>query len=651
MKKLLSIITVLCICFSAAACGGTSVSDTVRSNTSNAAHVTSTESQKEVTGTVSSVEGEVIALALEDGTNTSFKVTNATVYSFEMGDLPSAGGQHGGTPPEMPQGGQTPSDGYAPPEKPSDNGPSGVTTPPEKPSGDQRPEGTPDPQGGQAHSDGSTPPEMPGGNMPGGPTERNNQQPGLETIKAGTKITAVLDTDSNAVSIKIRMDGKPDGEFSGGPGNSIPTSYSAANTYSENTSLSSQKITSTGKDENAVLVSDGEIYMDNITVDRISSDSTGGDNSSFYGVGAAVLTTGGSVNISNSKITTDAAGGAGVFSYGEGKAYVFDSTISTKQNCSGGIHVAGGGTLYASNLNVETNGESSAAIRSDRGSGIMVVDGGNYTSNGIGSPAIYSTAKISVNNANLTANGSEAICIEGKNSIHLFDCNLTGNMSDDSRNDCTWNVILYQSMSGDSEEGNSIFEMNGGTLTAKNGGMIYTTNTQSTFIISDVDIKYPDDCEFFLKCTGNSNERTWGKAGENGAKCSFSAIKQTMTGDVLWDNISTLDFFMTEGSTLTGAFIKEETSNATANGGYANLNISEDSTWVVTKNSTLTALTLSGKIIDENGKTVSVVGSDKTVYISGDSNLTVTVDKFSDTADLSACGVLSSFSDYTADLK
>ena len=69
----------------------------------------------------------------------------------------------------------------------------------------------------------------------------------------------------------------------------------------------------------------------------------------------------------------------------------------------------------------------------------MVVDGGTYTSNGVGSPAIYSTADIAVNNAVLTANGSEAICIEGLNSIHLFDSDLTGNMSDLEQNDCTWN--------------------------------------------------------------------------------------------------------------------------------------------------------------------------------------------------------------------
>ena len=36
--------------------------------------------------------------------------------------------------------------------------------------------------------------------------------------------------------------------------------------------------------------------------------STGGDSSSFYGVGAAVLTTDGMVKVTNSTITTDADG-------------------------------------------------------------------------------------------------------------------------------------------------------------------------------------------------------------------------------------------------------------------------------------------------------------------------------------------------------
>ena len=39
------------------------------------------------------------------------------------------------------------------------------------------------------------------------------------------------------------------------------------------------------------------------------------------------------------------------------------------------------GRTHANNLTVETSGRSSAAIRTDRGGGTVVVDGGSYTSN------------------------------------------------------------------------------------------------------------------------------------------------------------------------------------------------------------------------------------------------------------------------------
>ena len=276
----------------------------------------------------------------------------------------------------------------------------------------------------------------------------------------------------------------------------------------------------------------------------------------------------------------------------------------------------------------------------------MVVDGGTYTSNGVGSPAIYSTADISVNNAALTANGSEAICIEGLNSIHLFDSDLTGNMSDSEQNDCTWNVILYQSMSGDSEVGNSTFEMNGGSLTAGNGGMFYTTNTESTITLSDVDITYADDSEFFLKCTGNSNQRGWGESGANGADCLFTAENQEMQGDVVWDSISQLDFYMTDGSTLTGAVTDDESNAGEGGDGYCNLYIGEGCTWTVTGDSTLTSLSSNGTITDEDGNAVTVKGTDGTVYVEGESSYTVTVASYSDTADLSGASSTTQWSDY-----
>ena len=501
-------------------------------------------------------------------------------------------------------------------------------------------------------------PEKPDGNGQSAEAEEIS----LSDIQEGDIVSITLDEDGNAASITVmsmEMDGQgqPGGDGQGAPGQGGPggqsqgvDSYTAANEYTEDTTVSNETIESTGTDENAALISSGaSVTLDNDTITRTSEDSKGGDNSSFYGVGAAVLATDGTAYVKDGSVTTDAAGGAGLFAYGDGTVYASGTTVKTTQDTSGGVHVAGGGTLYGWDLDVETNGESSAAIRSDRGGGTMVIDGGNYVSNGVGSPAIYSTADIAVSNATLTANGSEAVCIEGLNSIHLYDCDLTGNMSDLDQNDNTWTVILYQSMSGDSEVGNSTFQMDGGSLTSENGGVFYTTNTESTITLNNVDINYNDENEFFLLCTGNTNLRGWGQSGANGADCHFTGISQDMQGDVIWDSISDLDFYLTDGSSLTGAVVNDESYAGEGGDGYCNVYVSADSTWTVTGDSTVSSLENEGTIVDSDGKTVTIKGTDGTVYVQGDSEYTITTGSYSDTVDLSGATAIQDQSAYTVE--
>jgi hypothetical protein len=365
------------------------------------------------------------------------------------------------------------------------------------------------------------------------------------------QVAITFDADGNVISVEILNTSDSN---SNGQSTNANITYTATKTIDSDTTLKSDTIKSTGDDENAVLVENGaKAILNKMKITRKSSSSTGGDNSSFYGVGAAVLTTDGNTFVKNSTITTDAKGGAGVFAYGDGTAYVSNTTIKTSQDTSGGIHVAGGGKLYAYDDTVTTEGESSAAIRSDRG---------------------------------------------------------------------------------------------GGTLTAKNGGMFYTTNTQSTFVLDNVDITYADENDYFLKCTGNSNQRGWGQSGSNGANCTFTGISQEMEGNVIWDSISNLNFYMTEKSTLTGAFIDDESNAGNGGSGTANLYIDSGSKWVVTADSTLTNLYNAGTIVDSNGNTVTIKGTDGTVYVQGTSSVTVTVSSYSTTADLSGASSVDSWSDY-----
>lgn len=562
-------------------------------------------------------QGEAPSMLDLTGDEMTVTVTDDTVITKESTGGP--GGAPGGKQGEVP-------------EKPDGDNGSGEA--PENPDGDS----------GKGQAQG------------GAPDGNNSQSENIElsNIQEDDIVAITTDDEGNALTIKVQstdMSGGQGGQRGpgGAPGGQAQgvDSYDAANTYDSDTKVSDTSLESTGTDENAALVSSGaNVTFDNVDITRNSSDSTGGDNSSFYGVGAALLATEGNAYVKGGTVTTDAAGGAGLFAYGDGTVYAADTTIKTTQDTSGGIHAAGGGKLYAWDLDVETDGESVAAIRSDRGGGTMVVDGGTYTSNGEGSPAVYCTADIAVKDATLTANGSEAVCIEGLNSLHLFDCDLTGNMSDLSQNDSTWTVILYQSMSGDSEVGNSTFQMDGGTLTSQNGGVFYTTNTESDITLNAVDITYNNDNEYFLRCTGNNNERGWGESGANGADCDFTAISQDMEGDVIWDTISQLDFYMTNGSNFTGAIVDDESFAGNGGDGYCNVYVSDDSTWTVTGDSNVSTLSNAGTIVDDSGKTVTIKGTDGTVYAEGDSDYTITVDKYEGTADTSDSDTAASWSDY-----
>lgn len=569
-------------------------------------------------------------------TSVSGRVSEVNGTSFTLSVMEGGGDRPNGGAPDGEK-----SDG----EKPDGEMPDGEKPDSEMPDNDKQSDS------GEKPADGQTPPDIPdnfnenqtnNGNQPQGKlatltigdtsvlTASDGSNASTDDITEGSFLTITFDENGVITAIQI-SEGPQNGK---GGGDNASITYQAVNTYNEETTLTDEAISSTGTDENAVLVEGATLNLSDSTIDRTSADSTGGDNASFYGVGAALLATDGTANVSNSTITTDSAGGAGLFAYGQGTIYAENCNITTKQDTSGGIHVAGGGTLSAKNLTVSTEGNSSAAIRSDRGGGTMTVEQGSYTSNGTGSPAVYCTADITVKDATLTANGSEAICIEGLNSLSLSNCDITGNMSDDSQNDTTWNMIVYQSMSGDSEIGCSTLKVSDGSLTAKNGGILYTTNTECNILFSNVDITYANDSEFFLRCTGNQNARGWGQSGANGSQCTFTAKAQSMQGDIIWDSISELDLYMTNGSSLNGAVLDDESCAGDGGNGHCNLYISKDSVWTVTGNSTLTNLYCEGTITDNNGDPVTIQGEDGTTYVKGSSQYIITVKNYSESADL-----------------
>ena len=409
----------------------------------------------------------------------------------------------------------------------------------------------------------------------------------------------------------------PDGQ--GGPGgSSADIDYSGAVEITSADTQSGQSYQSATADESALLIATSDdVTVENPTVSK-SGDSDGGDSCNFYGLNAAVLVKdGGTATITGGTITSDASGANGVFCYGgnggqngasgDGTTVVIrDTTITTTGSGSGGIMTTGGGVTYAYDLNVTTSGQSSAAIRTDRGGGLVYVDGGVYTSNGLGSPAIYSTAEIHVANAALVSNLSEGVCIEGLNSIELTDCDLTANNTKRNGN-ATFldSIMIYQSMSGDAASGTSAFTMTGGSLISNSGHVFHVTNTSAVIMLSGVEITNNDSDNVLLSVCDDG----W-SGGGNTAELNASA--QKLSGAIKVGDNSALTLNLTNGSTLEG-YVDGRITNArgdtvSTEAGTVTVTLDGSSTWTLTGDSYVTAF---------NGSAANVISNGYTLYVNG----------------------------------
>ena len=396
---------------------------------------------------------------------------------------------------------------------------------------------------------------------------------------------------------------KPDGDGNtpGGNSSSSNVSHTGATEISSDTINNGQTYSSTTGSQNALLVTGGTSTISNPTVTK-SGDSDG-DNSDFYGTNAAVLVKEGTLNINGGNVTTNGSHANGVFAYSNGTINISDTNIKTTSNNSGAIMVTGGGTLTANNVTAETEGNSSAPIRSDRGGGTLTVNGGNYTSHGTGSPVIYSTADITVNDANLTSTASEGVVVEGKNSVTLNNVTMEATNTKLNGNSETYkSIFIYQSMSGDADVGTSSFTAKDSKIVNNKGEVIFVTNTSTVIELENNEIVNNDTDGGFLKI----GAAKWGTSGKNGGEVVLNAKNQKIEGDILVDNISTLDLSLKNGSSYSGTVNGDNTAKT------INITLDSSSTLTLTGDSYITSLNndvSDNSNINLNGYTLYVNGN------------------------------------------
>ena len=387
-------------------------------------------------------------------------------------------------------------------------------------------------------------------------------------------------------------------------------------------------------DQNVGLAyNSGALTIKNATLSKSGAD-TNGDQCNFYGINSILLSANKNsvIKVSDSALTADSTGSNAIFATDSGTVYANNNTIVTSAGNSRGLDATYGGTVIGNKMAISTAGNHSAALATDRGGGNVSLTNSTLFTAGSGSPLLYSTGNVQVDNVDGTATGSQLAGMEGLNTILIKNSTLTSEITGKTASDPVANgVIIYQSTSGDAEASTgetADFEVENSTLSSdiQEGAMFYLTNTTANMVLKNSTLDFDSEKANLLTIGGN-DANNWGTPGSNGATVKLKGINQTLSGNIDVDTISSLDLYLLDGSSYTGAMAISENSQATKNAETSiTVNVDAYSGWVLTADSTINALHLEkgGSIVDKDGKTVNIVANGKTV-VDGDSDLTLTV--------------------------
>ncbi len=406
---------------------------------------------------------------------------------------------------------------------------------------------------------------------------------------------------------------------------------------------------SIASDENSIFVNNSSILkLTNSIINKTGDTQSSGDDADFYGINSAVLVKDqGQLNIENCEVNTNSKGSNGIFvtntDSGQGQggmgggatpdrgngtapekppeelkkddnkanetvANIKNVKITTHQDKSRGLDATFGGIINAENVIINTDGNSCAALATDRGEGNVtvknsVLNTGVSKESGRGSPLMYSTGNISVINSHGTSYVSQIACIEGKNSISVENSELVGfgegNRKDGDNYVDLAGIFIYQSMSGDADVGTSTFMCKNSKLTVDSSSkyydsipMFHVTNTKANIVLESSEFNFGSGTLFDI-----SGQSQWGNVGSNGGDVNLTAINEKLSGNIIVDSISSLDFTL-KSTTFDGAI------NSTGN---TTVVVENGSTWSLTGDSNVSSLENSGTI-NLNGHKLLVNG-------------------------------------------
>lgn len=334
-----------------------------------------------------------------------------------------------------------------------------------------------------------------------------------------------------------------------------------------------------------------------------------GDTNNEDGKNAVVFTTGSSfTKIDQSDLQSTSKGSSGIAASEKAMVYANDSSILTSNDSANGLEAVSSGQIIANKIDITTQGNQSAAVNVKQNDGSISLTNSILSTDGNDAPLLHANGTIEADNVSGNASHSKIAEVEGGQHLSIYNSQLSSTNNHLLQNELIKNGIRIQCVQDSSTKEKARIDICNSILSTMidEGSMFYVDGQDTNIVLNKSLLSF--DCDHVdLLHVSNGNVKLTGS-------------EETMVGNITVESHAKVDMYLLDGSSYTGSTSCEEQ-------GTLNMNISSDSSWIVSSDCKVNCLNIEsgGEIIDADGNLVTITQQGKPI-ISGTSPYTVTVE-------------------------
>lgn len=354
---------------------------------------------------------------------------------------------------------------------------------------------------------------------------------------------------------------------------------------------------SNNNDTSVIQVSNGATYTaTNLELSKISGTSTDIESSMYYGLNSAFIVKDNSnVILNNSSITTKSDYSTAFFATGMSTtATLTNVSLSTENKNSNGLSISESSSINASKVNIITKGEQSAALKTITNNSEIIIDDSTLITEGSNSPIFEIKGKVEATNILATSTNSNIAVLENSSSLSIIESELTtASYNIDEKLSSVFFLYKSNSKTASNDSGSSDLTIKDSKITVnkdsnvyKIAPIFYITNTSSVINITNTDIDYGSNT--LIKVSKNEK---YGDTEDNGGEVNFTATDQSLKGNIVVDEISSIRFNLNNSSYKGQINGNNESKNV-------HVTLDKKAEWTLTGDSYLNTLTIQNGRID-----------------------------------------------------